>query len=112
VGGAMKDGSYKIDFKSPLGTGSGVMHAHGGKLWGGDAGLYYIGTYSQTGNRVTATVKTFRHAQPAGTRSVFSKDQLAIALNGTAEDDCVHFSGSAPEAPGLSISAVMRRISD
>ncbi len=108
----MQDGLYKVDFKTPLGWGSGVVHAQGGKLWGGDAALYYVGTYSQSGKEVSASVKTFRHTQNPGIQSVFGRDQVSIQLKGMEDGNNVQCAGSAPEAPGVSFSALLSRVSD
>jgi hypothetical protein len=108
----MRDGLYKVQFQTPLGWGAGVVFAQGDKLWGGDAGLCYVGTHSQDGNQVTAKVKTFRHTQHPGIQSVFGRDQVNIELKGTAEGDSVQCSGTAPEAPGVKFSATLQRVSD
>ncbi|RAI37108.1 GrlR family regulatory protein [Rhodoplanes serenus] len=101
----MKDGLYKVQFQTPLGAGTGVIHALAGKLWGGDAGLYYVGTYSQNGDQVSASVSTARHTADPSIVPVFGRDQVTIALIGKTSGDTVQFTGSAPEAPGVGFAA-------
>lgn len=108
----MRDGLYKVQFQTPLGWGAGVVFAQGGKLWGGDAGLFYVGTYSQDGDKVTASVKTNRHTQNPGITSVFGRDQVTISLSGTSNGDAAKFNGKAPEAPNVAFTAELTRISD
>ena len=108
----MRDGLYKVHFQTPLGWGSGIVYAFEGKLWGGDAGIYYVGTYVRDGNQVTADVKTDRHTQHPAVTSVFGRDQVRINLTGVANGDTVKFNGKAPEAPDLIFSAELTRLSD
>jgi hypothetical protein len=108
----MRDGLYRVHFQTPLGYGAGVLHAAGGKLWGGDAGLYYVGSYELNGDNVTATVTTNRHTQHPGVQSVFGRDEVKISLKGVAEGDTAKFKGTAAEAPGVSFAAELKRIAD
>jgi hypothetical protein len=81
-------------------------------MWGGDAGLFYTGTYQTDADNVTATVTTNRHTQHPGIASVFGRDQVKISLKGVFAGDTAKFKGSAPEAPGVSFTAELKRIAD
>ena len=108
----MRDGFYRVHFQTPLGWGTGVVHALGGKLWGGDAGMYYVGTYSIDNDTVNAEVRTDRHTQHPGIVAVFGRDQVRIALKGVSSGDKVKLNGTSPEAPGVSFTAELTRIAD
>lgn len=108
----MRDGLYKVDFQTPLGAGAGVVHLQGGRVWGGDAGLYYVGTYAIAGSQFNADVVTDRHTNYPDIVSVFGKDRVHIRLKGTWTGDTAHAAGSAPEAPGIAFQAVLTRIAD
>ncbi|MGV2127326.1 GrlR family regulatory protein [Agrobacterium vitis] len=108
----MQNGLYKVVFKTPLGVGAGVIFAQDGKMWGGDSGIYYIGTYTDDNGNVAATVETNRHFQPGGTVSVFGVDKVTINLVGRAADNVVQAQGSSPQAPNISFSATLTRIED
>lgn len=108
----MRDGLYKVHFKTPMGEGGGVVYTAGGKLWGGDAGLYYVGSYTEAGDKLTASVNTNRHTQWPGLASVFGVDRVTIALNGTVSGDTVTCTGTAAQAPGVQFGCVLTRISD
>jgi hypothetical protein len=84
----------------------------GGKLWGGDEGLYYVGSYTEAGNQFSAKVSTDRHAKVPGLQSVFGKDRVNISLSGTTNGDVVNAKGTAVEAPGISFSATLTKLSD
>jgi len=42
----MKEGLYKAESETLTTAGTDVAHLMGGRMWGGDAGIYYLGTYS------------------------------------------------------------------
>jgi hypothetical protein len=108
----MRDGLYKVEFQTPLGVGAGVIHLVGGKIWGGDAGLYYVGTYALSGSEFTAEVATDRHTHYAGIVSVFGKDRVRISLKGTTSGDSGQVVGTAAESPGVTFQAKFSRIAD
>lgn len=106
----MRDGLYKVEFRTPRGAGAGVVHLVGGKLWGGDSGIYYLGTYSLDGGNFTAEVKTGRHSQNLA--SVFGVDAVRIHLQGQSAGDSAVLQGTSPDAPGISFQAELARIAD
>jgi hypothetical protein len=108
----MRDGLYKVHFQTPIGWGAGVVYGAGGKLWGGDAGLFYVGSYSQDGNNVAAEVRTNRHTQNPGVISVFGRDQVKVTLKGISTGDTVKLTGKAVEVPNVTFTAELTRISD
>jgi len=81
-------------------------------MWGGDAGLYYVGTYQTSGNKLTATVNTDRHTHYPGLVSVFGIDKVTIALDGTVNGNVVSCAGKSPQAPGVAFQAVLTKVSD
>ena len=106
----MKEGLYKADFRTPLGSGAGVVFLRGGKLWGGDSSMRYTGTYSVEGGSLTASVDVKRHS--SGQLSVFGQDNVQISLKGKASDTEALVNGSAPQAPGVGFSASLTFLSD
>jgi hypothetical protein len=108
----MRDGLYKVEFKTLLGAGSGVVVLQDGRLRGGDAALYYVGTYGIEGNAFLANVVTNRHTNYPGIVSVFGIDRVHINLKGTFEEDTITALGTAAEAPNIKFQARLQRISD
>lgn len=106
----MKNGLYSAEFRTPLGDGSGVVTLIDGHLTGGDAILYYVGSYSIAGSTFTAQVTTGRHHHVPGVFSVFGKDQVTIELSGTINGDTLEASGSATEAPSVKFSAKLKLV--
>ncbi len=108
----MLNGLYRVHFQTPLGVGAGVVYASDGKMRGGDSGIYYVGEYSVDGDRLTAQVTTDRHTSIGDIVSVFGKDKVTIHLTGTINGDHVVTQGTSPDAPNVSFSANLQRISD
>lgn len=106
----MKNGLYAAEFKTPMGAGFGVVTLLNGQLTGGDSSMYYIGTYSLSGDKFTAEVKTGKHHHVPGINSVFGKDVVNIKLSGTVHGDTMQATGTAPEAPGISFSATLQLV--
>lgn len=108
----MIDGLYRVVFTTQIGAGTGVVHLMGGKLWGGDATIFYTGTYSLDAGRFTASVKTGRHSEVAGSMSVFGIDRVDISLKGTVSGDTIEAEGAAAQAPGIVFNALLIRVAD
>jgi hypothetical protein len=108
----MLNGLYRVHFQTPLGMGAGVIYAADGRLRGGDAAISYIGNYSVEGDALTAKVVTDRHSSIGGIGTVFGKDKVTIDLTGKVDGARVLAKGSSPDAPGISFSAELVRISD
>ena len=106
----LSSGLYKVGFQTPIGAGAGVVYLSGGRMWGGDTAIYYVGTYTQAGNQLTASVTTDRHT--VGLNSVFGADRVHISLHGTTEGNAAMMQGTAVEAPGISFQAYLTKISD
>lgn len=111
----MRDGLYKIMFQTQYGRGSGVIHAHGGRLWGGDATMFWVGTYEQGEGEVTATVNVDRHTKRPMSRSVFGVDRVSItiaAVPSDATNDNYRFTGAPVELPRVALTGILQRIAD
>jgi hypothetical protein len=108
----MRDGFYKVEFQTPMGFGAGVVVLQDGRLRGGDAGLFYLGTFERNGSEFTAQVVTGRHTQYPGVISVFGKDNVHISLKGQSNGEGGLMQGTAVEAPGVKFTAKLSRIAD
>jgi hypothetical protein len=109
---AMRDGLYKVAFGTQMGEGFGVVTLSNGQVRGGDAGLFYVGTFQQTGDDFRAEVQIDRHTNVPGIVSVFGIDRVRIVLAGKSQNDSGRMQGSSPDAPGVSFSATLTRIAD
>ncbi|MGA7675125.1 MAG: GrlR family regulatory protein [Rhizomicrobium sp.] len=108
----MRDGLYKVHFKTRIGEGAGVIVLSGGHVRGGDSSVYYVGTYEQAGNQFTASVAAKTHTRMPGMGNVFGVDNVDIKLAGTSTGDSANVTGTAAQAPGVQFHAELSRLSD
>jgi hypothetical protein len=107
---SLKNGVYRVHFRTPFGEGAGVTLVDG-ILSGGDSGMFYIGSYEAGAGVITANVKTGRHT-PGG-ESVLNIDDATIVLNGTTPSaSTAIITGAAKEAPNLLFQASLELISE
>lgn len=88
----MKNGLYQAKFSTPLGSGSGVVVANDGQFLGGDATIYYSGSYSEDDGTIKASLSTGRH--DASGQSVFGSDNVSIQLSGSTTETSAQMAGS------------------
>ena len=82
----MQNGLYRVNFRAPIGSSSGVIVLEGESFMGGDSGLAYFGTLSQSGAKLTAKVTTYRHTHTGGV-SLLGQDDLTITIEGQATSE-------------------------
>lgn len=108
----IQDGLYKVDFQTQIGAGSGVVALRDGEVRGGDSGMFYVGSYRESGDEVSAEVVADTHSSIPEMHSVFGADKVTISLRGRSNGDAAQLSGSAKEAPGVMFQAILTRLSD
>lgn len=100
----MHDGLYKAVFKTPLGSGHGVITAAKGKLSGGDSRSYYLGEYKIEGSFLVVDLRIARHRSLPLVRSILGSRTAAVQLSG-------EFDGETAELTGFAISHRLEPIS-
>lgn len=108
----MQEGLYKVEFHTVHGTGTGVIYATSGKLRGGNSAFAFIGHYTDRSDGIHVRVSTQRHNPDPAFKSLFGNDMITVMLKGIAQGDMVDFEGSALQLPGVTLRAVLTRISD
>jgi len=108
----MRDGLYRVGFRTNLGTGSGIILLKEGRLVGGDSGSYYLGTYRVEGSHFTADVEINRHTSGPGVRPIFGIEHAKIRLEGDGAGDEAIMHGTSPDAPQIAFEAVLKRLAD
>jgi len=103
------DGLWLAEFQTPLGHGSGVVVIDQGRVRGGDAGYYYVGSLSETAGRLSGTLHILHYAGP--TSSVFGPIRsITLNLEGTEGQGYIIASGRDQRDPfGPRISIKLRR---
>ena len=99
----MRTGLYKLKFQTPFGESVAMAVLTDGKIRGGDTGLFYLGTYQESGDKFSADVVTARHTYHGDIQSVFGTDIVHITLKGQFSGDDGQMTGTSEEMPGLNI---------
>ena len=109
----MKNGLYKVSFKTQLGEGAGVVVLDNGKIRGGDSRMFYTGTYNESASTFAGSVVTAKHSDAAGAPSIFGLDGgVHMCIKGRSTDTSVEMTGMAREAPGVTFEAKLTLLSE
>jgi hypothetical protein len=95
----MKNGLYSIHVSlqdGRSGKGSGVVMFRDGKIFGGDAYLFYIGSYTAKGDTFKGEVLVQRHTSNPNANPLFGgPDPVGIGVCGTFTDTSAVVDGTA-----------------
>jgi hypothetical protein len=97
-GGAV-DGLYSIHLRTLDGVDgglTGVMLLKGGRILGGDAYFYYLGTYTSANGRWKGQILNQEHTPSKGENPVFGGHEVGIGFSGTCDEE-----GASIEATAL-----------
>jgi hypothetical protein len=100
----MVEGFWIIQFESMTSSGGGVAVFIKGRIFGGDSGTMYIGTYKEAGNAFKARVRIHNYA-PNVVSVLGIEGDYDLDVTGTVEGDVIKGSGlpSGQQSPGLAL---------
>lgn len=105
----LANGFYSITFGTPLGEAAGVITLDEGRLQGGDAIMFYLGSYAAEGSRISGNVRIARHATLRDLTSVFGVDEADIEFTGViSAEGRIAGTAISPQAPGIEMVFAMR----
>jgi hypothetical protein len=115
--GVMKSGLYSIHVSlqdGRSGKGSGVVMFRDGKILGGDAYLFYVGTYTTKGDTFKGEVLVQRHTSSPDANPLFGGPaQVGIGVSGTFTDTAGVMNGTALVGKASQIfKATLRRLAE
>jgi hypothetical protein len=97
--GHLMNGLYSIHVSlqdGRSGKGSGVVMFRDGKILGGDAYLFYIGSYSVKGSTFKGEVLVQRHTSSTDENPLFgAPSPVGIGVSGTFTDTTAEMNGTA-----------------
>jgi hypothetical protein len=106
-------GLYKFDFKTARGTGCGVMFAtESGKLYGGNSGSSFIGSYSVEGEEIVSEMMMSRHNHDPAYAPMYPVDNVVMTFRSHWQDDELHSKGGTAALPGVVFESVLTPIND
>jgi hypothetical protein len=88
--GGIVNGLYSIHIRMLDGIDgglTGVMLLHDGRILGGDAFFYYLGTYSSAGGRWKGQILNQEHTPAKGEHPIFGGHEVGIGFSGTCDDE-------------------------
>jgi hypothetical protein len=113
----MKNGLYSIHVSlldGRSGKGSGVILFRNGQILGGDAYLYYTGSYTSNGDTFKGEVLVQRHTSSPDVNPLFGgPNPVGIGVTGTFTDTSAVMNGTALVGKASQIfKATLRKLAD
>lgn len=91
------EGFWTIQFTGVQGWGTGVVTLVGGRVFGGDSGFLYTGSYTQQGDALNARVHVKQYL--AGVPNVMGLNEFDLELTGKLQGNKIAATGSIPGTP-------------
>ena len=106
-------GLYKFWFKTVRGTGCGVMFATpDGKLYGGNSGSSFIGSYTEKDGVIASELVMSRHNHDPNYVPMFPVDNVVMTFKGVMRGAELHSEGGTEALPDVVFTAIMTPIDD
>jgi hypothetical protein len=106
-------GQYKFRFTTERGTGCGVMFAtSGGRLYGGDSGSSFVGSFTEANGVVSCEVTMSRHYHDAKYVPMFEVENAVMNFTGAPRGEEIHFEGGSAALPGVHFTTILSPIDD
>ena len=117
TGRTMKNGLYSIHVSlqdGRIGKGSGVIMFRDGKILGGDAYLFYTGSYTTRGDTFKGEVLVQRHTSSPDANPLFGgPSPVGIGVSGIFTDTAAVMDGTALVGKASQIfKATLRKLAD
>ena len=96
--GGIVDGLYSLRLKLLDGVEgglTGVMLLNGGRILGGDAFFYYLGTYTSEDGRWKGQILNQEHTPAKGEHPVFGGHEVGIGFSGSCDDESAELEATA-----------------
>jgi hypothetical protein len=110
--GGIVNGLYSIHIRMLDGVDgglTGVMLLNDGRILGGDASFYYIGTYTSENGRWKGQILNQEHTPARGENPVFGGHEVGIGFSGTCDDEGARLDATALAGKrSLRLTAVLK----
>jgi len=88
---------------------TGVMLLNDGRILGGDASFYYLGTYTSENGRWKGQILNQEHTPDKGENPVFGGHEVGIGFSGTCDDEGARLDATALAGKrSLRLTAVLK----
>jgi hypothetical protein len=103
------EGFWLVEFKGVQGFGGGAVTLVNGKVFGGDSGFVYSGTYTNQAGSLDARIHVNRSFP--GAQSVMGLEKFDLWLTGSVQGNVIRANGSVPGTP-LVFQATLTKLGD
>ena len=108
----MFGGFYTVRFQLGDTAGRGVMHAHDGRMLGGNSAFAHIGTYTVIDDEIAIEIKTIRHNPDLDYPAMAGTDDATLLARGRPDGELYRFEGRLQEVPGPIFRSVMTPVEE
>lgn len=88
------EGFWLVQFQGVQGFGGGAVTLVKGKVFGGDSGFLYAGSFTDQGGTLSAKIHVKRYFP--GAPSVMGRDEFDLELAGTLQGNTIMAKGTVP----------------
>jgi hypothetical protein len=110
--GGVRNGLYSVDIRTLDGIEgglTGVMLLNDGRILGGDAFFYYLGSYSSDNGRWKGQILNQEHTSAKGDNPIFGGHEVGIGFSGTCDAEGASWEATALVGKrSLRLKAVLR----
>jgi len=110
--GGVANGLYSVHIRLLDGVEgglTGVMLLHNGRILGGDAFFYYLGTYTSANGRWKGQILNQEHTPAKGEHPIFGGYEVGIGFSGTCDDQGAELEATALAGKrSLRLTAVLK----
>ncbi len=103
----MIDGFWTIKYEAEGYRGAGVVVLLNGRLYGGDSGFTYLGSYSENGDSVTSEINAKNFESEV--RGLMGHRDYTLSLQGRVFGDVITGSATTPSSPGVTLNFRMTK---
>jgi hypothetical protein len=107
----MIDGFWTVKFQGQQGGGGGVAVFIKGKVFGGDSGYTYTGTYEENNNQIKARVSV-QNFIPGVPNVMGRQGNFDLEFAGAASGNTVNVSAHLAGQPAMKMNATLTKKSD
>jgi hypothetical protein len=107
----MVDGFWTVQFQGVQGGGGGVAVFTNGKIFGGDSGFTYTGTYQENNNALKARVSV-QNFVPGVPNVMGRQGNFELEFTGTVSGDTINVAASLVGQPAMKLNARLTKKSN
>jgi hypothetical protein len=107
----MLDGFWTVQFQGVQGGGGGVAVFTNGKVFGGDSGYTYTGTYKENNNAVTARISV-QNFSPGVPNVMGRQGNFELEFTGTVSGDVMKVVANLVGQPAMKLNASLTKKSN